>query len=135
MYVTLTDLELEPFKHLEAQALEELDDKARAEAATTDLLQKYYNDLSDEEDEDLNVTTEHTVEDASDEEEEEELEEPRKAAPETEPEQQRTKRRQPSRPLEPFNPAKKLKIQYTLVTCYLSCLTLRVPILMKDLLE
>ena len=38
-------------------------------------------------------------------------------------------------PSQAFNPAARLRLQYTLVICYLSCLTLRIPILMKDILE
>lgn len=132
MYISLTDLESEPFKHLEDQTVKPgiPDQKAEADTATEDLLQKYYDNLSDDDDE--QEPPEPTIELDPDEDQEAD-EQPSKPDPPSA--QSRTKRRKPAKPDEAFNPAKRLRLQYTLAICYLSCLTLRVPIFMKDLLE
>ena len=139
MYVSLTDLEAVPFQHLEQQAANHSDDQQAAQAnppPEEDPLQKYYDDLSDSDDE-FPAETEYTVEgEQSEDDAEEEDDNPQEDEDVKMKDQDQRRRDRPPRKIgEPFNPAKKLKLQYTLVICYLSCLTLRVPILMKDLLE
>ena len=133
MYVSLTDLENEPSKHLELQALGQSEDLAHNDPIPEDPLQKYYDELSDS-DEDLNREAEHTIAAEMDEDADEEAGEAG-GKPDLNAGRSTKREKKSAKPGEPFNPAKKLRLQYTLVICYLSCLTLRVPILMKDLLE
>lgn len=140
MYVSLTDLEAVPFQHLEQQAADQSDQQQQAGQANPlpeeDPLQKYYDEMSDSDDEfpaepEFTVEAEQSEDDAEEEEDNPQEDEDVKLKDKD----QRRRDRPPRKIGEPFNPARKLKLQYTLVVCYLSCLTLRVPILMKDLLE
>lgn len=134
MYVTLTNLEAEPFK----EGDEETDEPSSPEKAShIDPLQKIYEALSESEDDAMPSSSRgfgYTDTDIEDTEE--------KGPPENANQQDlhgngaRSRMRNRSvRNHQRFNPAGRFRLQYTLVICYLSCLTMRVPILMKDILE
>ena len=134
MYVSLTSLEPEPFR--EDDDGEIRDGAARASGLNAqadgdrDPMQQIYEELSDtdtasESDpepdppENLDVERADVAADGAD----------------RRPSEAHARRTHKKRAATPFDPASVLRLQYTLVICYLSCLTLRVPVLMKDLLE
>lgn len=138
MFVSLTNLEAEPFKNGEEE-LSEPSSPEKSSRHEPDPLQKIYDALSDSEDEGM-PSGSHTFGGLSTETqdidghtafpngmEDHETQEIHTG--------QRFRGKRRSVPGRPFNPAHRLRLQYTLVVCYLSCLTLRIPILMKDILE
>jgi hypothetical protein len=146
MFVSLTNLEAEPFKDGD----EEGDVPSSPEKNTThDPLQKIYDALSDSDEEGLpslgRSRKGRDLNEGNDDAPLTEEEEPPEEDVENEdddiegnedpngPQSLKKARHLSKRQL--FDPARKLRLQYTLVICYLSCLTLRVPILMKDIIE
>lgn len=140
MYISLTDLEAEPFKEGEEEDIPNSPDKA----AQRDPLQKIYDALSESEDEALppsrrksrmrNPDNDDEDDDDFVDEDMQEEEEEVNDSDNLEATGAMPRRRQNMNKGR-FNPARKLRLHYTLVICYLSCLTLRVPIFLKDILE
>lgn len=124
MYVSLTDLEAEPFKEGEEE-----DHPSSPEKGPHDALQKLYDALSEDEDDSMPTSSGmpggNPTDDDGDESNHGDSED--NTAPKA-----RGRRKGDS---QARNPARKLKLHYTLVICYLSCFTMRIPILIKDILE
>ena len=136
MYVSLTSLESEPFKEDDdgeggAGAAQASGSDAKADA-DRDPMQQIYDELSD-----TDTASESDPDPDPDAPENPGVERGGAGADganrHTPDSHARHKRKKKA--ATPFDPASVLRLQYTLVICYLSCLTLRVPVLMKDLLE
>lgn len=121
MYVSLTDLKPEPF-------LQEEDEEGAEDAQTgqqpddENPLQRIYDDLSESDGEHEELPDATVTEMAGD----------NNGHPTG---SRRTGRPRRGTRKPPPNPAAKLRLDYTLVICYLACVTLKVPILAKDLLD
>jgi hypothetical protein len=140
MYVTLTNLEAEPFKDGDEEHSEP---SSPEKAAHHDLdpIQKIYDALSESEDEGMPPSAGRGFgrRNTDTQDEEEEVVNPPQNdldGHENNVNNQASEGKKKYTPNnQPFNPAGRLRLQYTLVICYLSCLTLRIPIFMKDMLE
>lgn len=136
MYVSCTDLDAEPFKHVEDQDAareDDEDDKNGRQRQRT--LEEELSD-SEEEAQDPTILTDSADED--DEQDGARLGEGADRLDTAEgdpPEGMSARAKRKRKEARPYDPAKKLKLEYTLVICYLACVTLRIPILMKDLIE
>lgn len=119
LYISLTDLEAEPFDLAKVEDKDtRLEDNDEIEE---DPLKQIYEDLSNSESDLADALLDKNGEDDNS-----ESDLPYKVPARNEEVDNARK------DLELMN---RLKLEYTLVICYLSCLVLRVPILMKDLLE
>ena len=139
MYISLTDLEAEAFKDGEEEDTPHSPDKS----TQRDPLQKIYDALSESEEDDLPPSRRKLGRSDTDDDEDDDPmtqdlpDEDEDDNADVDPANHpfRPAKRTRSKKIERFDPARKLRLQYTLVICYLSCLTLRIPILMKDILE
>lgn len=134
MYVSLTSLEPEPFKEdddgdMEGGAAQALGSDAKVDA-DRDPMQQIYEELSD---------TDTASEGDPDPDPAEDPDAERAGAAvdgaDRHPPEPHARQKRKEKAALPFDPASVLRLQYTVVICYLSCLTLRVPVFMKDLLE
>lgn len=134
MYVSLTSLEAEPFKEDDEDEVET--GVARYSGTDTnangdrDPMQQIYEELSD-----TDTASESDADPVPPEEPDTERGGAATEGAGHAPTESWARQKRKKKAATPFDPASVLRLQYTLVICYLSCLTLRVPVLMKDLLE
>lgn len=129
MYISLTDLEAEPYK--------DVDDRGSRDGSSPDKeaapeyhdpLAALYNALSDSAsstDSEPDATSDKSTRSES----------PKKSTGEATSGYGNYTSKSTRKPRKPFDPSRRLQMHYTLVICYLACLTLRLPVLMRDLLE
>lgn len=140
MYVTLTNLEAEPFKDGEEEHSEPSSPE-KAAHNDPDPIQKIYDALSESEDEGMPPSASRGFGKWNADTQDEEVNAINSAPNDSNEDEDNLnikhsrRSRKHTAPSQAFNPAARLRLQYTLVICYLSCLTLRIPILMKDILE
>ncbi|KAL7005549.1 putative 26S proteasome regulatory subunit [Cystobasidiomycetes sp. EMM_F5] len=129
MYISLTDLEAEPYK--------DVDDRGSRDGSSPDKeaapeyhdpLAALYNALSDSAsstDSEPDATSDKSTRSES----------PKKSTGEATSGYGNYTSKSTRKPRKPFDPSRRLQMHYTLVICYLACLTLRLPVLMRDLLD
>lgn len=149
MYVSLTNLEAEPFKDGEDEKTEEgnnAESSVHHNDAPRDSLQKLYDELSDSEDDtpgfnsrpdtlDALLSIEGGLSDEQGDGDDNNTEREDKVTNSPPRGTQSLSAPRHKSQGQAFDPSKALRLQYTLVICYLACLTMRVPIMMKDILE